>query len=242
LETRLKNLEAELIDLMSLKQEKTSHPPARYGPEVSSSHDPLEGHNDSILMQVPKIPIRNKRFSDVITVSSYRLVDTNERLPFDQSISLTQISNQIHPRMEGYFFSGEAPPKVLPFLRHLTRISNQSRLSEATLLWIMEYFLHSPARDSFRAQAHQTWTEAVHWLLLTFASESSLEQAVRSLNLANQSHVESVTQFGLRLQLESSTLGSLISLSETKSLFSQKLNEPVRSLFVAHQPPHELED
>jgi hypothetical protein len=242
LETRLKNLEAELKELMSLKQEEMSHPPARYGPEVSSSQVPLEGHNGSILMLVPKIPIRNKRFSDVLTVSSYRLVDTNERLPFDQSISLTQISNQIRPRMEGYFFSGEAPLKVLPFLRHLTRIANQSRLSEATLLWIMEDFLLSPARDAFRAQAHQTWPEAVHWLLLTFASESSLEQAVRSLNLANQSHVESVKQFGLRLQLESSTLGSLISLSETKSLFSQGLNEPVRSLFVAHQPPHELED
>jgi hypothetical protein len=62
------------------------------------------------------------------------------------------------------------------------------------------------------------------------------------LNLANQGHVESVKQFGLRLQLESSTLGSLISMSETKSLFSQRLNEPVRSLFVAHQPPHVLDD
>jgi hypothetical protein len=51
-----------------------------------------------------------------------------------------------------------------------------------------------------------------------------------------------VKQFGLRLQLELSTLGSLISLSETKSLFSQGLNEPVRSLFFAHQPPHELDD
>jgi hypothetical protein len=62
------------------------------------------------------------------------------------------------------------------------------------------------------------------------------------MKLANQGHVESVKQCGLRLQLESSTLGSLISLSETKSLFSQGLNEPVRSLFVAHQPPHEVED
>jgi hypothetical protein len=144
-----------------------SQTPARYGPEVLSSRVPLERNNGSIYLQVPKIPIRTKRFSNVLTVSSYRLVDTNERLPFDQSISLTQISNQIRPRMEGYFFSGEAPLKVLPFLRHLTRIANQSRLSEATLLWIMEDFLHSPARDALRAQAHQNWREAVHWLLLT---------------------------------------------------------------------------
>jgi hypothetical protein len=70
----------------------------------------------------------------------------------------------------------------------------------------------------------------------------SLEQAVRSLNLASQAQVETVKQFCLRLQLESSMLSSLISLSETKSLFSQGLNEPVHSPFVAHQPFHELED
>jgi hypothetical protein len=241
-ETRLKNLEAELKELISLKQDETSHPPNRTGPEVSSNRALPEWPGASTSMRIPNIPIRNKRFSDVLAVSSYRLADTNERLPFDQSMSLTQVANQIRPRMEGYFFSGETPLKVLPFLRHLTRIANQSRLSEATLLWIMEDFLQSPAREAFRAQAHQTWPEAVHWLLLTFASESSLEQAVRSLNLANQAQVENAKQFGLRLQLESSTLGSLISLSETKSLFSQGLNEPVRSLFAAHQPPHELDD
>jgi hypothetical protein len=233
METRLKNLEAELKELMSLKHEGTSHPPARSGPEVSSNRAPSEWPYRPIPQQVQSIPIRNKRFSDVLAVSSYRLVDTNETLPFDQSMSLTQVANQIRPRMEVFFFSGEAPLKVLLFLRHLTRIANQSRLSEATLLWIMEDFLQSPAREAFRAQAHQSWPEAVHWLLITFAPESSLEQAVRSLNLVSQAQIESVKQFGLRLQLESSTLGCLISLSETKSLFSQGLNEPVRSFYLS---------
>lgn len=241
-ESRLKILESELKALMSLRIESESNHPSRRAADVSSSRIPPDRLQEPVSTLINKVQIRNKRFTDVLAVTTYRLVDKNENLPYDQSMSLTQVANQIRPRMEGYFFSGEHSLKVLPFLRHLIRISNQSRLSEATLLWIVEDFLQSPARDAFRAQAHRTWPEAVHWLLITFAPESSLEQAVRSLNLARQAQVETVKQFGLRLQLESSTLGSLISLSETKSLFSQGLNEPVRSLFVAHQPFHELED
>lgn len=194
------------------------------------------------LLEHSRIPVRNKRFTEVLSISSYRLRDRHDQLPFDQSVSLTQVSNQIRPRMEGYYFSGESPLRVLPFLRHLTRIADQSRISEATLLWIVEDFLQSPARESFRAQTLTTWPEAVHWLLVTFAPEPSLERAVRKLNLASQTALETVKQFGLSLQLEASMLGSLISLSEVKSLFSQGLDEPIRSLFAAHQPAHELDD
>ena len=233
-EDRLKALEAELKEVLSMKQENHSR--------ASPSRFPQDGGLDYRQSPVNSVPIRNRRFSEVLAVSSYRLIDTNENLVFDQSFSLTQVANQIRPRMEGYFFSGEQPLKVLPFLRHLTRIANQSRLSEATLLWIVEDFIHSPAREAFRAQAHRIWPDAVHWLLITFAPESSLEQAVRRMAVSTQAQVEIVKQFGLRLQMESSAMGSLISLSELKSLFSQGLKESVRSLFLAHQPLHELDD
>jgi hypothetical protein len=39
--------------------------------------------------------------------------------------------------MEGYYFSGELSLRILPFLIHLTWIADQSRISEATLLWIV---------------------------------------------------------------------------------------------------------
>jgi hypothetical protein len=86
------------------------------------------------------------------------------------------------------------------------------------------------------------WPEAVNWLLITFAPESSLEKAVISSNLSGKEKTVREKQFGRRLQMEASTMGSLVSLSELKSLFSQGLSEPVRSLFAAHQPSHELED
>jgi hypothetical protein len=218
IENRMRVLEDLIMKLTMNPKPSTSKESPKPMPlttETTVYQDTSPKHES---LELSRIPVRNKRFAEVLSISSYRLTDRNEQLPFDQSVSLTQVSNQIRPRMEGYYFSGEPPLKVLPFLRHLTRIADQSRISEATLLWIVEDFLQSPARESFRAQAHNTWPGAVHWLLITFAPESSLERAVRTLNLASQASLETVKQFGLRLQLEASTLGSLISLSEVKAL------------------------
>jgi hypothetical protein len=242
LETRMAKIEELLLKLAVDQKSSVSEEPRQPAKGMSETKDYHYAARIEPVTESSQIPIRNRRFVEVLSTSTYRLRDRNEQLPLDQSLSLTQVSNQIRPRMDGYYFSGENPLKVLPFLRHLTRIADQSRISEATILWIVEDFLQSPARESFRAQAHTTWPEAVHWLLITFAPESSLESAVRKLNLSSQGPLEKVKQFGLRLQLEASTLGTLISLSEVKALFSQGLADPIRSLFAAHQPVHELED
>jgi hypothetical protein len=121
-----------------------------------SSTDLPEIRLDAFTAITSQTKIRNKRFTDVL-VKDNRLVDKNENLLYDQSMSLTLVTNKIRPRTEGYSFSGKHSLKVISFHRHLTRIANQSRLSEATVLWIVEGFVQSPARDSFRAQAHQTW-------------------------------------------------------------------------------------
>jgi hypothetical protein len=62
------------------------------------------------------------------------------------------------------------------------------------------------------------------------------------LQTTSQGSTENVGQFGLRLQLEAAALGSLLDATEVKSLFAQGLQEPIRSLFAAHQPSAELED
>jgi hypothetical protein len=144
--------------------------------------------------------------------------------------------------MEGCSFSGEPALAVLPFLQQLTRVANQSHLSEGVLLWIAEDFLSTPARETFRAQHFDTWPAAVHWLLSTYASEQSLEVAVRKLQTTGQREDESVRQFGARLQMDAVALGSLLSSAEVKSLFAQGIRDPVRSLFIANQPTQELED
>jgi hypothetical protein len=82
----------------------------------------------------------------------------------------------------------------------------------------------------------------VHWLLTSYAPETTIEAAVRSLNTTTQRPSEAVRDFGLRVQQEASLLGSLIPLSELKSLFSQGLRDPVRSNFAAGQGASELLD
>jgi hypothetical protein len=100
----------------------------------------------------------------------------------------------------------------------------------------------APCKEDFRMQAHKSWTEAVHWLLISYAPETALEQAVRKLQTSSQLSDENVRDFGLRVQDEASLLGALISLAELKYLFCQGLRDPVSSLFAAGQPTAELSD
>jgi hypothetical protein len=188
------------------------------------------------------ITIRNRRYAHVLSVETYRLRDQSEGLRPDQIGSLTAVANQIRPRLDGSHFSGSPPLAVLSFLHQLIRVANQSHMSEAMLLWVVEDFIQSPAKESFRSQHFNTWPMAVHWLLTTYAPETTLESAVRRIQTTGQAHTESVSEFGLRLQLEASALGSLLSAAEVKSLYSQGLRDPVRSNFLASQPPSELDD
>jgi hypothetical protein len=188
------------------------------------------------------IVVRNRRFVSLLSVDSYRLRDTTPALRPAQVASLSSIAATIRPRLEGSFFSGTPSLGVLQFLTQIVRVSNQSHVSEASLLWLLEDFLRSPAKEAFRLQSLETWPRAVHWMLTSYAPETNIEAAVWSLQTTMQRPSEAVREFGLRVQQEASLLGSLIPFSELKSLFSQGLRDPVRSNFAAGQGASELLD
>jgi hypothetical protein len=96
-------------------------------------------------------------------------------------------------------------------------------------------------KGAFRAQRPTTWPIAVHWLLTTYAAESLLDQALRKINTIAQFPSETVRAFGLRLQLEATAFGPLLSVHEIKTLFAIALSGPVRSHFAEHQPANELD-
>jgi hypothetical protein len=115
-------------------------------------------------------------------------------------------------------------------------------MTEAALLWVVDDFLRPPAQGAFRSQRFDSWPLAIHWLLVTYASETVLESAGRRIQTTSQATNKSLQEFGLRLQIEAAALGSLLPQAEVKSLFSHGLRDPVRSLFVAHQSPIDLDD
>ena len=119
----------------------------------------------------PLIPFRNPRFATVLSVDSYRLRDRSCALLPAQVSGLTTFANQIRPRLSDCVFSGEYPLEVLPFLTQLVRVADQSYLSEAILLWIVDDFIKTPAKEAFRAQAFDSWPAAVLWLLSTYVPE-----------------------------------------------------------------------
>ena len=77
----------------------------------------------------PHLPVRNRRFDGVLSIETYRLIDRSLVLRADQVASLTSYANQIMPRLTDCVFSGDSPLLVLPFLKQLVRVADQSFLS-----------------------------------------------------------------------------------------------------------------
>jgi hypothetical protein len=137
----------------------------------------------SDIISSPMITSRNPRFATVLSVESYRLRDRARALLPAQFSGLTTFANQIRPRLSDCIFTGESPLQVLPFLYQLVRVAAQSYPSHAILLWILDDSLRTPAIEAFRAQALDSWPAAVHCLLSTYFPESTLETAVRSIQV-----------------------------------------------------------
>jgi hypothetical protein len=188
------------------------------------------------------ILVRNRSYDTVLSVDTYRLRDQTSALRPDQMTSLSSTAALIRPRSEGSFFSGSPSLGILPFLAQVVRVANQTHISEATLLWILENFLRSPVKEAFRVQAHDTWPSSIHWLLTSYAPETALESAVRGLQTTSQGASENVRDFGLRLQSEENVFGALVPISELKASFREGLRDPVRSHFSANKPATELSD
>ena len=77
---------------------------------VLDPHPPLPNEADRGLV----IVVRNRRFSSLLSVDSYRLRDTTPALRPAQVAALSSIAATIRPRLEGSFFSGTLSLGVLP--------------------------------------------------------------------------------------------------------------------------------
>ena len=128
------------MEQMALPQ-RTSSPRSPF-----SSHDPPSDPLQDTLS--PLIPIRNRRFQLVLAVDTYRLRDRSSLLHRSQVSSLTSYVNQIRPRLTDCLFTGESPIRVLPFLKQIVRVADQSFLSEAILLWVVDDFLQTTAMEA----------------------------------------------------------------------------------------------
>jgi hypothetical protein len=235
-ESRLDRVERSIATLIEQLSRLPIAPEAPAGPNI-----PAVPAMPAQPAEVAEIITRNKRYADVLSVTTYRLRDKSHILKPEQVATLTGLANQVRPRLEGVIFTGEPALAVLPFLAQVVKVANQTHISEAALLWIVDDFIRSPAREAFRSQEFSIWPEAVYWLLTTYVPESTLDNAVRTLQNSGQSVDESVRKFGTRLQLEAAALGSLLPSHEIKSLFAQGLRDPVKSLFAANQPAVEFE-
>ena len=192
------------------------------------------------------IPVRDARFRDVLSVEAYRLSDRSETINKPNASweckSITNLYNSLKNRMAKTPFNGDPPVSVLRFLQQLARVGQQAGASEGQMAWLLEDFTEEPITSQLRDQAFSSYPQAVHWLLLSYASEKNLNEALQELQSARQQQGETARMFGHRLLSQAGMLGNLAPLSQVKVLFGNGLKDPVRAMFQATPAPKEMDE
>jgi hypothetical protein len=88
---------------------------------------------------------------------------------------------------------------VLPFLSRLQEIANEGGVSEGMLLRLFPDMLIEPALTAFRAAKPMSYPAAIKWFLLTYASEATVAERWRDLQMMKQEDPESPSEFAIRL-------------------------------------------
>jgi hypothetical protein len=200
--------------------------------------DEDDGANDMDYQEgpVPEITAADPRFQPLFDLESYRLTNRRAVVTARGISRLTKRAGEIRPRITT-LFSGRDSLYIIPFLSRLREVSNEAGLSEGMLLRILPDLMIEPALTAFRSAHPISYPVAVRWFLLTYAPESSVAEYWRRLQQSRQAESETPNDFALRLQLEASKLGSLVSPQELKALFEDGLVDAIRYLLRATIAP-----
>jgi hypothetical protein len=102
---RLAHIEQALSLLADRLAVLTTTSPPVHGNPI----DPVVPDQDE---DVPMIPVGNRRYAEVLAVQNYRLRDRAQGLRPEQVATLTNVANQIRPRLDGLF---TVEIRLLPF-------------------------------------------------------------------------------------------------------------------------------
>ena len=139
-------------------------------------------------------------------------------------------------------FDGKDPILVFPFLTRFTEEADLNGLTEAQALVALPRFLTGDASLSFQtaqssghAGGVNSWPEAVHHLLTTYATPGSIREAVLRVQEMKQKASEDELSYNARLSQAIYRCGNVYSESQKITFFVNGLLPDIRSRVARHR-------
>ena len=220
---------------------------------------PLERHPMSSTTGVPSAPIQlgppqygleeilpaDPDFTAVVSYRRYRLQkmdpDTGPRV----SRYVGEYVKLFNPTLNTRKFDGSIPIGVLDFLSCFKRTCDEHGVTEGLALLLLPQFLFGDARSlieenfelsGFAMGGYRTWPEAVQLLLMNYAKDQYIKDALRTFNNCSMRDDEDEATFGRRLQKHARLCGGIIDSHKLVTRFCDGLPSYIQPMVLGIIP------
>jgi len=189
--------------------------------------------------QIPVHQVGDNLLNTVTDWHSYRLDNQNQTFTSRMRLRITQDRKKLRVSLDRARFDGTKPAEHFSFLRWFVRACSDRNVWEGKALYLVGSLLTGAAVTRFRKILPDTaghipgrtvasFLEAVHWLLVTYADYTILDQAVWDVNRASLGALEIPDAFAARSQGLGEACGNVYSEDRLKMVFVQGLPKQLK--------------
>ena len=185
----------------------------------------------------------NRKLDKLMSYRSYRLRNTTDmRTSRDTAEVRIHIKN-LNLTLKNHTFDGNDPIKIFDFLSRFVNEADMLNMSEAQAFIALPIFLADPAETQFRtnlsgASRHggvTCWTEAIQYLLRTYATASAMRKFLEDLRNIRQGEDEVEEAYRKRLNECVFRCGNVHSEDEKMTLYVDGLSDTIRMIVARYR-------
>ena len=181
----------------------------------------------------------NRDYKSLLSYRQYRLKDRRQKSRSgDSNRKLKEFLRHRELARRGERFDGRDGITILHFLEKVVEDVELVGLSEAQALLAIRHCLAGTAKALFTSASGilpggsgiRSWSEAVQYLLLTYATDSAIEAAIEAIQAMRQQANEDEKAFSARMTLAEQRCGNVHRWRERKLLFIDGLDGAIKPL------------
>jgi len=220
----------------------------------SSTDTGEEDERDSDGRRLRPIQPTNELFTDAVNYQTYRLTNRSKRYNSSVSKRISKMQKGMNVQLQSQKFDGTDPVTVINFLDAFQTACDTNGIHEGAAMWLFQFFLKNPAQatvkarlaaDSPRKKKHRigsssrrhlsneteklcSYVEVVQFLLLTYATDEVIAEAMNDLQAFQQSPSTGAVDFSRKLYQKALRMGNVLPDRVIRSRFIEGLHPGIR--------------
>ena len=181
----------------------------------------------------------NREFRKLVDYRYYRLRDRRQKRSGKATKLVRRMISKMEVTLKDRKFDGVDKIKVLSFLSRFVREADLLGMSEAQAVLAIPSFLKGNASIRYEAANNVgTWPDTVQYFLLSYATDSVIEEAIRDLRDITQKSGEAEVDYSTRLTESELRCGNIHRWNERKLRFIDGLLPEIKPIVAQYNRNH----